>query len=220
MIEMAGQISHGEISEIYNEVDVVVCASRCEGMSATALEGFSCGKPLITSDAAGGAGFITDGAEGLVFANGDVESLREKMMWMLDNREQASDMGKRGRAAGNIWRGRVPRDKLVTYRVLEIPRFRFDQYIKLKESRVSIVSNNCWGGLIYHTLGMECLSPFKNLYLEDADYLKLLGNLKYYLNCDLQFQEYAIEIHSGAKYPVMRLDDVSVHCNHAETAEY
>lgn len=97
VIEMTGQISHGEISEIYNAVDVVVCASRCEGMSATALEGFSCGKPLITSDAAGIADFITDGAEGLVFANEDAESLREKMMWMLDNREQASDMGKRGR---------------------------------------------------------------------------------------------------------------------------
>lgn len=73
--------------------------------------------------------------------------------------------------------------------------------------------------MIYHTLGMECLSPFKNLYLEDADYLKLLKNLKYYLNCKLEFKEYAIEIHSKETYPVMCLHDITVHCNHSKTHE-
>lgn len=81
------------------------------------------------------------------------------------------------------------------------------------------MSNNCWGGTIYNTLGMECLSPFKNLYLEDGDYIKLLKNLRHYLSCELQFKEFAIDVHSGAEYPVMCLEDVLVHCNHVQTPE-
>jgi len=113
----------------------------------------------------------------------------------------------------------IPEEELVFYRVLELPMFHFDSYMELKKSRMSIISNNCWGGSIYHTLGMECLSPFKNLFLDDEDYLRLLKNLRYYLSCELRFNKYGIDIHSKAEYPVMCLDDVLVHCNHAKTDE-
>lgn len=113
----------------------------------------------------------------------------------------------------------VPEEKILFYRVLELPFFQFEKYMRLKKSRLSIVSNNCWGGTIYNTLGMECLSPFKNLFLEDEDYIRLLKNLQYYLSRELEFREFAIDIHSGAEYPVMCLEDVLVHCNHAEMPE-
>lgn len=115
--------------------------------------------------------------------------------------------------------GGIERRKIITYRVLQIPHFDFDQYIKLKESNVSIISNNCWGGVIYRTLGLECLSPFKNLSLEEKDYLKLLNNFKYYMGCELQFLEYAYNKNSKKNYPVMLLDDVKVHCNHDTNPE-
>ena len=113
----------------------------------------------------------------------------------------------------------IPQEKLIFYRILELPNFCLDKYLELKKSKISIISNNCWGGVIYHTLGMECLSPFKNLYLEDADYLKLLKNLRYYLSCKLEFKEYGIEIHSRETYPIMCLNDITIHCNHSKTYE-
>lgn len=111
----------------------------------------------------------------------------------------------------------VPVEKLLFYRILELPGFQIDRYMQLKRSRISILSNNCWGGTTYHTLGMECLSPLKNLFVEDEDYIRLLKNLKYYLSCELHFKKYAVDPHSGSEYPVMCLEDVLIHCNHAKT---
>jgi uncharacterized protein (DUF1919 family) len=66
---------------------------------------------------------------------------------------------------------------------------------------------------------VECLSPFKNLWLESEDYLRVLGNLQHYMECDLIFLEYACDNHSKAHYPVMKLDDVKVYCNHDTDSE-
>lgn len=113
----------------------------------------------------------------------------------------------------------VPREKIVPYWVFEVPRFNLDSYMDLRESRISIISNNCWGGIVYRTLGLEVLSPFKNLFLEDADYIKLLKNLKHYMECEPQFCEYSTDIHSQERYPVLSLDDIRIHCNHDKEPE-
>lgn len=106
------------------------------------------------------------------------------------------------------------RGQILSYKVLDIPNIDLNKYIHLKNSQISIISNNCWGGLVYNSLGLECLSPFKNLFLEDDDYLRLLINLRDYLEMPLEFVRFEIEIHSKQRYPVMRLGDIFVHCNH------
>lgn len=108
----------------------------------------------------------------------------------------------------------VAAEKILSYKILDIPNLELEQYIKLKESRISIISNNCWGGTIYNTLGMECLSPFKNLFLKDDSYLRMLGNLDHYLSCNPEFGGWATDIHKGNTYPILKLDDVLIHCNH------
>lgn len=121
-------------------------------------------------------------------------------------RQTAMDMG-------------VDAGKILSYKCLEIPHLSFGRYVRLKESNISIISNNCWGGTVYHTLGLECLSPFKNLFLEDDSYLRMLENLEYYLGCKPVPGGFGTDIHNGRKYPVIKLDDVSVHCNHADSHE-
>lgn len=113
----------------------------------------------------------------------------------------------------------ISESRILPYRILDIPFLDFEEYIRLKESNITIISNNCWGGVVYHTLGLECRSPFKNLFLEDADYIRLLQNLRYYMECDMQFGEYKVDVHSKEKYPVMMLGDVSIHCNHDKIPE-
>ncbi|MCI7791068.1 MAG: DUF1919 domain-containing protein [Lachnospiraceae bacterium] len=113
----------------------------------------------------------------------------------------------------------VPREKIVPYWVFEIPRLDLDRYMYLRKSRISIVSNNCWGGIIYKTLGLEALSPFKNLFVEDEDYIRLVKNLRHYMDCAPQFCEYNTDIHCHEQYPVLLLDDIRIHCNHDKEAE-
>ena len=113
----------------------------------------------------------------------------------------------------------IPRKKILPYRILELPNIDFKNYIELKESNLSIISNNCWGGIVYRTLGLECLSPFKNLFLEDSDYLRLLSDLYGYLQEELVFERYREDAYTKKKYPIMRLGDVFVHCNHSDNPE-
>lgn len=110
----------------------------------------------------------------------------------------------------------IPVRKFIKYQVLQIPNLNFRDYIRLKESGISIISNNCWGGIVYHTLGLECLSPFKNLFVLENDYIKLLSNLKHYLESELIFDHYSNDVHSNHTYPVFCMDDIKIHCNHAD----
>ncbi len=109
----------------------------------------------------------------------------------------------------------ISKDKLISYKVFWIPNLDFKKYVCLKESNISIISNNCWGGIAYFRLGLECLSPFKNCFLLDSDYLKLIRYLPEYLASSLTFSHWENDIHSGQRYPVMVLgEDVHIHFNH------
>lgn len=62
-------------------------------------------------------------------------------------------------------------------RILPCRIFTWSRYIRLLESEISILSNNCWGGIVCYTLGMECRSPFKNLALSAKDLLKFIPRI-------------------------------------------
>lgn len=132
---------------------------------------------------------------------------------MIMNDRSAMEIGKTITSMG------VDVERLLHYKILEIPNLIFAEYVKLKKSKISIISNNCWGGTVYNTLGMECLSPFKNLFLEDDSYLRMLSNLEYYLRCEPEEGGFAKDIHNGKKYPILKFDDVLVHCNHDDIFE-
>lgn len=50
----------------------------------------------------------------------------------------------------------ISASKFIKYRILLVPDLNFSDYIKLKESKISIISNNCWGGncISYTWVGM------------------------------------------------------------------
>lgn len=113
----------------------------------------------------------------------------------------------------------VKTEKIISSRFMDIPYVDIDTYIELKNSKLSIISNNCWGGIISHTLGLEHLSPFKNLFLKDGDYIKLLMNMDYYLECEPSLARMNRDVHTNVEYPVLLLDDVELHCNHETDAQ-
>lgn len=67
---------------------------------------------------------------------------------------------------------------------------------KIEEARkcfkprpVSIISQQCIGGGIYHDMGMQFLSPTINLYFEAKDFIKFVENLKHYMNVEIDVKE-------------------------------
>ena len=77
---------------------------------------------------------------------------------------------------------------------------------------MSIISNNCIAGVIYHDLGLQFKSPTINLFFPDAkDFLKYVNNLKYYNSHDL------IEVIDNYSYPVGKIEDIEIHFLHYKT---
>lgn len=61
---------------------------------------------------------------------------------------------------------------------------------------LTIICQNCLGGVIYHDLGMKFLSPTINLYMESEDYITFLENLESFRSAPIRFVE------SDRDYPV------------------
>lgn len=105
-------------------------------------------------------------------------------------------------------------EKVIPARAFCLPSFDLNRYIKVRESRISIIANHCWGGYTYNNLGMQFLSPFINLFVEPEDYLKLLNDFDYYMELPLHYIREEYEPRLKRNYPVIGLEDVVLHFNH------
>lgn len=108
----------------------------------------------------------------------------------------------------------INKERILPIAIFAIPGFDFIEYIKLYESKVSIIANNCWGGFTYHALGMEFLSPTINMFFEEGYYIRMLENLEYYFAQKVEFCREEYEQNLKRNYPVGRIADVEVHFNH------
>lgn len=96
-ISVLGRVDNKIMPQIYSEADVTICSSREESMSVVVMEGFMNGIPGIVSDITGITDYMTDGKDGIIFKSGDVDALREAIMFMIDNNDKRIAMGQEGR---------------------------------------------------------------------------------------------------------------------------
>jgi len=108
----------------------------------------------------------------------------------------------------------IKRNRILSFKILMIPYFNWNKYIKIQKSDLSIICNNCIGGILYNTLKLECLSPCKNLAIPDESFLKMIQNLEYYMNCKPKLVRWQMDPHSKKKFPVMSIDGVEIWFNH------
>lgn len=81
--------------------------------------------------------------------------------------------------------GGINREKLIDAKVFELNGFDFDRYVSIINKNISIVSDDCWGGFLYRSLGLKYNTPFIVLPFEHNEYIELVNNLDYYLNLPL-----------------------------------
>ncbi|MCM1171696.1 MAG: polysaccharide pyruvyl transferase family protein [Clostridium sp.] len=91
------ELSKDKMFKLYGSVDAVIVCSIAETTSAVAVEGFACEKPVIVSDVAGVVEYMTDGYDGYMCPVYDSDALAKKIMYVMDNYEEAREVGKRGR---------------------------------------------------------------------------------------------------------------------------
>lgn len=83
---------------------------------------------------------------------------------------------------------------------------------RLKNKNFTILCSNCIGGIIYHHLNMEFLSPTVNLWIRQYDFVKFIKRPKWYLAQPLQF------IETKYSFPVAMLGDIKIHFNHSTSS--
>jgi glycosyltransferase involved in cell wall biosynthesis len=77
--------------EYMKTCDVFVLPSWLEGSAKAVYEAMACGLPSIVTHSTGS--IVRDGVDGFVIDAGDVESLRDRMLWFKCNPEQIRVMG-------------------------------------------------------------------------------------------------------------------------------
>lgn len=112
------------------------------------------------------------------------------------------------------------KDEIVfTHNILKHPSFNIGNFLELKKNPPSIIANNCWGGFTYHNVGMPFNSPFINTFVCENDYMRMLKNLRYYMNEELEFAEIEYNEYFKKSYPVARCGDIRIKFVHETSFE-
>ena len=83
---------------------------------------------------------------------------------------------------------------------------------KLINKNFSIISQNCIGGILYHELNQQFLSPTINLWMSSSDFVKFCQDLEKNLEADL------VEVKDSYKnYPVVRIDYIIINFTHYDS---
>ena len=86
-----------DVESIVNIFDVGVLSTYTEGISNSIMEYMALGKPVIATDGGGTKELIVNKETGFTIQPQNVRQLAEKMMFLLDNPEEAKKMGKKGK---------------------------------------------------------------------------------------------------------------------------
>lgn len=89
-------------------------------------------------------------------------------------------------------------------------RLRSDRR-RLAASGVSIISDNCLGGMICHDYCLPQLSPTVNLFILPTDFIDFCSNLEANLDADV------VEVKSDEPYPVGAVNGCVAHFSHYKT---
>jgi len=110
-IHLAGQVPYAELPACYEAADLYVSASRSDGSSVSLLEAMACGLPALVSDIAGNREWVTPGAEGWWFRDGDAADLARGIERAFAARAQLGALGERARATAEAranWQKNFP----------------------------------------------------------------------------------------------------------------
>ncbi len=101
-IRFFGHVTEG-VARWFKEADVFILPSIVEGSAKTTYEAMAAGLPVITTANAGST--VRDGVDGYIVPIRSPEGIREKLLFLYENREAARDMGMsaRGRIASFSW---------------------------------------------------------------------------------------------------------------------
>ncbi|MCM1120962.1 MAG: DUF1919 domain-containing protein [Eubacterium sp.] len=94
-------------------------------------------------------------------------------------------------------------NRIINGQVFKLPLFDFRLYSSLIKNPVTIITDDCWGGYVYHYLGLEFSSPLINMLWDKKEYIEFITDPLFYLQTELTMVREG-DLKSGF-YPVGKL---------------
>ena len=85
------ELSRNEMSQLYEEIDCLVCTSKDDPMPIVVTEALQHGKYVICSENTGTAAVLEQEQYGLIYQNNDTNQLAEKLTYVLKNKNVLSN---------------------------------------------------------------------------------------------------------------------------------
>ena len=79
---------------------------------------------------------------------------------------------------------------------------------QLKSTDFTIISNNCWGGMIYESYNLPKESPTVGMFFMAKDYIEFLSDLKGYIGGKLLLNRKNLVGKRCHRYPEIRGSDI------------
>ncbi|MBM3126596.1 MAG: glycosyltransferase [Chloroflexi bacterium] len=96
-VTFGGQVSQMNLPDWYHMADLYISPSHVDGSSVSLMEALACGLPCLVSDIPANREWITEGENGWLFRDGDVDHLVERICMAIDQREYLPVIGRAGR---------------------------------------------------------------------------------------------------------------------------
>ena len=115
----------------------------------------------------------------------------------------------------------IERQRIINKTTFEQAEASWEEMEAVRNGRITILSNNCFGGLLAKTLCMECCSPTRGLWIAEHLFPRFLAHLDDYLSEKPVFAgwEYGSHDYESSRFPVLALGDLALHCNHDTDAD-
>ena len=86
-----------DVDRICALMDIFILPSHREGLGISAIEALAMEKPVIVTDIRGLREVVDDGKTGKLIPTGSADQIAKAIIYMINNRKEAIEMGKKGR---------------------------------------------------------------------------------------------------------------------------
>ncbi len=92
-VSFVGQVPQTSLPAYYRQADLYISPSHSDGSSVSLMEALACGLPCLVSDIPSNREWVSDGVNGWLFPDGDIEALAAAMLRAADRRKELPALG-------------------------------------------------------------------------------------------------------------------------------
>ncbi|NWF63766.1 MAG: glycosyltransferase family 4 protein [Chloroflexi bacterium] len=96
-VTFGGQISQTDLPRWYHMADLYISPSHVDGSSVSLMEALACGLPCLVSDIPANKEWVFENKNGWLFRDGDADHLAEKILAVMNQREELPEIGRASR---------------------------------------------------------------------------------------------------------------------------